>query len=152
MNLFDSLEHDHHSHLLQFLPGLGPRKAFALLRELQQRAASNAEVESRQGLRELLGQCVWHNAVGFVKMAPPTRPGEAKLPPGLEGSRVHPESYEFARFMCFNAVADEDEEQTEEALEAAVSRAMWPDGIRSLFGLELDGEGGYAEHLKAFPP
>ena len=79
-------------------------------------------------MRELLGQVVWTNCIGFIRMAPPTRPGDLRQPPGLEGARVHPESYKYARIICFNAVADEDEEETPEAEHEAVFKAMWPDG------------------------
>jgi len=36
-NVYEALSHDHRAQGLQFVPGLGPRKAAALLRELQNR-------------------------------------------------------------------------------------------------------------------
>ena len=126
------------------MPGLGPRKAAALLKALQS-MASNGEgaIEGRDQLRGLLPPAVWHNAVGFFKF---TNEATSPEPPGLEGARIHPEVYEYAQKMCFDALQDDNVEvdETPAALEQAVIDAMSPDGTVALGQLDL---GEYAEYL-----
>ena len=38
-------------------------------------------------------------------------------------------------------------EESEEAYAEAITKAMWKEGISEVYQLEIDGEGGYAEHL-----
>ena len=139
-----ALLHPHHAHGLQYVPGLGPRKAAALLKALQS-MASNGEgaIEGRDQLRGLLPPAVWHNAVGFFKF---TNEATSPEPPGLEGARIHPEVYEYAQKMCFDALQDDNVEvdETPAALEQAVIDAMSPDGTVALGQLDL---GEYAEYL-----
>ena len=143
-----ALAHEHYGKMLQFVPGLGPRKAARLLRDVIAQSATKSAPETREQLRGFLGPSVWCNAVGFIKFLPPDVPGGLKHAPGLEGCRVHPESYRFARKMCFDAMQeDEDEEaaETEEALEEAVFAAMSDKGTCTMSQLDLEE---YADHLQ----
>ena len=153
----DIMRHAHRSHMLQFVPGLGPRKAASLMRALQSRAANQRPIEARRELKdeELLGPTVWHNAAGFL-VFDTARQHEPHKPPGLEGCRIHPEEYDHAQKICFDGVYDEDAEpeETEETLREAVDRAMGreafklgDDGVEilRLDELELDE---FADHLR----
>jgi transcription elongation factor SPT6 len=58
---------------LQFVPGLGPRKAQSLLRALrQQKVTSRRMLAAPRGdaLPPLLGPCVFRNAAGFLRIGP----------------------------------------------------------------------------------
>lgn len=161
VSITDALEHDHRAHVLPFVPGLGPRKAVSLLRALQARASTGRSVEDRDGMHELLGTCVWHNAVGFLNFGAERQSKDGyDRPPGLEGSRIHPEHYEQAKKMCFDAMLDPDidEDQIDEsdaAMLDAVDKAMSPEGLAYQTGTnekistlsELDFD-EFAEHLQ----
>jgi transcriptional accessory protein Tex/SPT6 len=148
----------HRMHVLQFVPGLGPRKAGALLRDLQSRSANSLPIQSRQELldEKLLGPVVWHNAAGFL-IFDTARQIERWRPPGLEGCRIHPEEYEHAKRICFDGIYDENEEPEEnpQTMNEAVDRAMGREAYRideqtgqeslCLDSLELDE---FAQHLK----
>ena len=108
-----ALAHEHYGKMLQFVPGLGPRKAARLLRDVLAQSATKSAPETREQLRGFLGPSVWCNAVGFIKFLPPDVPGGLKHAPGLEGCRVHPESYRFARKMCFDAMQARPRPQTQ---------------------------------------
>jgi len=158
----DITSFDHRSQMLNYVPGLGPRKARQLLRTLQTNASKSKPIEERGkaddgvGLRPLLGRCVWHNAVAFLHFGVEKRSAEPGKPPGLDACRIHPEQYAQARKMCFDAMLDDDEEvdETEEKLEEAIEWAMStpgmkynPDGsaISALEELELEE---FADHLR----
>ena len=118
--------------MLQYVPGLGPRKAGALIKALQMRSAMGKAIESRQALRDenVLPPNVWHNAVGLISFD--TR-AEPHRPPGLEGCRIHPEQYTNAMKICFDGIFDDDEEIREEDEEEkqheAVEIAMGPEAL-----------------------
>ncbi len=156
VQLVDVQRHAHRSHVLQFVPGLGPRKAAALLRDLQSRSANQRAVESRTELLDegLLGPTVWHNAAGFL-IFDTARQAEPHRPPGLEGCRIHPEEYAHAERICFDGIYEEDEEpeETPQTMKEAVDRAMGREAYRvddtgaetlRLDDLELDE---FAQHL-----
>ncbi|BDA45673.1 Transcription elongation factor SPT6 [Coccomyxa sp. Obi] len=104
---------------LQFVAGLGPRKAQALLRAVQ-RVQS---VESRFALWEelgLLGRNVFRNCAGFLRITPQDMNKEET--PALDDSRVHPSFYDTATCLAQLAVkpsSDLDPKDTR-----AVDRAM----------------------------
>ena len=127
--------------MLQFVPGLGPRKSARLLRDVLAHSATKSAPENRDALRAFLGPSVWCNAVGFIKFLPPDVPGGLQHAPGLEGCRVHPEAYRFARKMCFDAMQEEEDEEaheSEEALEMAVFAAMSDKGTCTMSQLDLE--------------
>ncbi|GMI73270.1 hypothetical protein HRI_000996300 [Hibiscus trionum] len=91
-----AVKHDWYFPLLQFVSGLGPRKASILQREASQYRAVNSRKELASfGLKTIK---VFHNAVGFLCVR------SIRLPcTSLDGSRVHPESYELAERLAVAA-------------------------------------------------
>ncbi|MCL7047010.1 hypothetical protein MKW94_029482 [Papaver nudicaule] len=107
---------------LQFVSGLGPRKAASLQREL----VRHGVITTRKELASLLKRKVFHNAAGFVRVI---RSGLAAnshhIFDLLDDTRIHPESYELAKMMA-KTVYDEygehdsdnvDEDELEMAIE-----------------------------------
>ncbi len=89
------LEHSHVTSMLQFVCGLGPRKAAQLVKILKQH---DNYLENRTKLVTLcrMGPKVFMNCAGFikidtVKLAAEKQDAFVEL---LDGTRVHPETYE----------------------------------------------------------
>ncbi|XP_050684543.1 transcription elongation factor SPT6 [Leptidea sinapis] len=129
--------------LLQFVCGLGPRKAQALLKLFKQ---TNQKLENRTQLVTVchMGPKVFINCSGFIKIDTSSLGDstEAYIEV-LDGSRVHPETYEWARKMAVDALEYEDEDANpagalEEILEA-------PERLKDLdldaFAEELERQG-----------
>ncbi|CAG9102905.1 hypothetical protein JYU34_005682 [Plutella xylostella] len=129
--------------LLQFVCGLGPRKAQALIKLFKQ---TNQKLENRTQLVTVchMGPKVFINCSGFIKIDTNSLGDstEAYIEV-LDGSRVHPETYEWARKMAVDALEYEDEDANpagalEEILEA-------PERLKDLdldaFAEELERQG-----------
>lgn len=114
---------------LQFVPGLGPRKAAALLRAVMR---AGGFVESRnQVWRELgvMGNRVFRNCGAFLRIRPAAK-GMANLEMDpLDDTRVHPESYAHAVAIAQSAVAGGGDEAGDVAVENALAR---PQDVESL--------------------
>jgi len=96
--------------LLQYICGLGPRKGQALLKLLKQ---SNQRLENRTQLVTVchLGPRVFINCSGFIKIDTSSLGDSTEAyVEVLDGSRVHPETYEWARKMAIDAMEYDDEE------------------------------------------
>ncbi|CAH0715376.1 unnamed protein product, partial [Brenthis ino] len=129
--------------LLQFVCGLGPRKAQALIKLFKQ---TNQKLENRTQLVTLchMGPKVFINCSGFIKIDTSSLgDGTEAYIEVLDGSRVHPETYEWARKMAVDALEYEDEDANpagalEEILEA-------PERLKDLdldaFAEELERQG-----------
>ncbi|XP_023303515.2 transcription elongation factor SPT6 [Lucilia cuprina] len=129
--------------LVQFICGLGPRKGAALIKILKQ---SNQRLENRTQLVTLchLGPKVFINCSGFIKIDTSSLGDSTEAyVEVLDGSRVHPETYEWARKMAIDAMEYDDEETNpagalEEILES-------PERLKDLdldaFAVELERQG-----------
>lgn len=95
--------HRHAAATLQFVAGLGPRKAASLLGQL-----AKARVRSREKLEELLSPTVYTNAAGFLYVPPPAAGDDDDAHEPLDGTRVHPADYPFARKMAADALDSAD--------------------------------------------
>ena len=91
-------------HLLQFLPGLGPRKATNLLRNI---SGKTIFLQNRDELRQApfnLGECVHRNISGFTKVNHPLFEKEGSnlfYEMTLDRTRIHPIYYEVVyTLMC----------------------------------------------------
>uniref|UniRef100_A0A0K0DMN9 Suppressor of Ty 6 homolog n=1 Tax=Angiostrongylus cantonensis TaxID=6313 RepID=A0A0K0DMN9_ANGCA len=133
------LEYPHTANVLQFVCGLGPRKATHLLKMLKQH---DHLLESRTKLVTLcrMGPKVFMNCAGFIKIDT-TRVAEKTdaYVEVLDGSRVHPETYEWARKMAVDALEVDDSADPTTALEEILQA---PDRLKDL---DLDA---FAEELK----
>ncbi|XP_037868375.1 transcription elongation factor SPT6 [Bombyx mori] len=129
--------------LLQYVCGLGPRKAQALIKLFKQ---TNQKLENRTQLVTVchMGPKVFINCSGFIRIDTNSLGDstEAYIEV-LDGSRVHPETYEWARKMAVDALEYEDEDANpagalEEILEA-------PERLKDLdldaFAEELERQG-----------
>jgi transcription elongation factor SPT6 len=118
------LEFPHTAGMLQFVCGLGPRKAAQLLKVLKQ---NDNLLESRTKLVTFcrMGPKVFMNAAGFIKIdtVKVSERSEADAyVEVLDGSRVHPETYEWARKMAVDALEIDDlETEPSTALEEILS-------------------------------
>ncbi|XP_050511669.1 transcription elongation factor SPT6 isoform X2 [Diabrotica virgifera virgifera] len=134
----------HKSSLVQFICGLGPRKGQALLKVLKQ---TNQRLENRTQLVTFchMGPKVFINCSGFIKIDTNSLGDSTEAYVEiLDGSRVHPETYEWARKMAVDALEYDDDEGAnpagalEEILEA-------PERLKDLdldaFAEELERQG-----------
>ncbi|KAI4456284.1 transcription elongation factor spt6 [Holotrichia oblita] len=105
-----AVQQTHKSHLVQFICGLGPRKGQALLRVLKQ---TNQRLENRTQLVTAchMGPKVFINCSGFIKIDTNSLGDSTEAYVEiLDGSRVHPETYEWARKMAVDALEYDDDE------------------------------------------
>lgn len=114
--------HEWHFSTLQFVAGLGPRKASALQKELLREGS----IFSRKDLVKPLGRKVFMNASGFLRVR---RSGgaaaSAQIIDLLEDTRIHPESYALAKTLAKDVFAEEapheanemDDDEQEMAIE-----------------------------------
>lgn len=129
--------------LLQFICGLGPRKGQALLKILKQ---TNQRLENRTQLVTAchMGPKVFINCSGFIKIDTNSLGDSTEAyVEVLDGSRVHPETYEWARKMAVDALEyDDDEANPAGALEEILES---PERLKDLdldaFAVELERQG-----------
>lgn len=138
-----AVQQSHTSNLVQFVCGLGPRKGQALIKVLKQ---TNQRLENRTQLVTVchMGPKVFVNCSGFIKIDTNSLGDSTEAyVEVLDGSRVHPETYEWARKMAVDALEYDDEDPNpagalEEILEA-------PDRLKDLdldaFAEELERQG-----------
>ncbi|XP_014483387.1 PREDICTED: transcription elongation factor SPT6 isoform X1 [Dinoponera quadriceps] len=129
--------------LVQFVCGLGPRKGQALIKMLKQ---TNQRLENRTQLVTAchMGPKVFINCAGFIKIDTNSLGDSTEAyVEVLDGTRVHPETYEWARKMAVDALEYDDEDANpagalEEILES-------PERLKDLdldaFAEELERQG-----------
>lgn len=135
-------EFPHYTNMLQFTCGLGPRKATDLLKSIK---ANDNLIESRSKLVVgcKLGPKVFMNCAGFIKIdtIKVSEKTDAYVEV-LDGSRVHPETYEWARKMAVDALEVDDSADPTAALQEIMES---PDRLRDLdldaFADELSRQG-----------
>ncbi|KAI3425064.1 hypothetical protein D9Q98_008441 [Chlorella vulgaris] len=123
---------------LPFTPGLGPRKAQALLRAVG-RAGGFVESRNQMWLElGVFGNRVFRNAAPFLRVRASVK-GAANLDMDpLDDTRMHPEAYQWAVQMAQSAVGAGEEEQ-ETAVENAFARPQEVESLDIVF---------YAQHLQ----
>ncbi|GKV32699.1 hypothetical protein SLEP1_g41286 [Rubroshorea leprosula] len=123
---------------LQFISGLGPRKAAFLQRSLVRAGAIFIRKDFLQA--HGLGKKVFLNAVGFLRVR---RSGQAASSSQfidlLDDTRIHPESYglaqELAKFVFDRDVGDANDD--EEALEIAIEHVRDRPNLLKAFAIDL---------------
>jgi transcription elongation factor SPT6 len=112
--------HEWHFSTLQFVAGLGPRKASALQKEL----VREGSIFSRKELVKPLGRKVFMNASGFLRVRRSgAAAGSAQIIDLLEDTRIHPESYVLAKNLAKdvqNEDANEANEMDDDEQEMAI--------------------------------
>jgi transcription elongation factor SPT6 len=105
----DAMVTYHLSHTLQFVCGLGPRKASGILHKIQ----NSDYLKSREGLilRQLMARRVFLNCASYIRITQGFVE-ESEYDP-LDDTRIHPEDYSLARKMTKDALeideADDDD-------------------------------------------
>ncbi|ESO97932.1 hypothetical protein LOTGIDRAFT_103494 [Lottia gigantea] len=140
-----ALAHPHTACLTQFICGLGPRKGSQLIKILKQ---NNSRLENRTQLVSLchMGPKVFINCAGFIKIDTNSLGHSTDtFVDALDGSRVHPEAYEWARKMAVDALEYDDSSEDANpagALEEILER---PESLKELdlnaFAVELERQG-----------
>ncbi|CAF1501278.1 unnamed protein product, partial [Didymodactylos carnosus] len=102
----------HTANVLQFVCGLGPRKASHLLKFWKQ---SNSHLENRTYLvvKYKMGRYVFSNCAGFIKINTSALADSESYIEILDSTRVHPEAYDWARKMAVDALEYEDSSEIE---------------------------------------
>uniref|UniRef100_UPI0034C6DEEA SPT6 n=1 Tax=Homo sapiens TaxID=9606 RepID=UPI0034C6DEEA len=138
-----AIAHPYSQALIQYVCGLGPRKGTHLLKILKQ---NNTRLESRTQLVTMchMGPKVFMNCAGFLKI-------DTEV---LDGSRVHPETYEWARKMAVDAL--EYDESAEDANPAGALEEILenPERLKDLdldaFAEELERQGYGDKHITLY--
>lgn len=147
----DAIQDPHTVTLLQYICGLGPRKATSLYQAISRTGGSittrlDLLGDPETGTQQIVGPKVFENCASFLYIKyDPTEPGQNYL----DNTRTHPEDYELAKKMVGDAL-DMDEEdvksEQDEYGEFAVVRKMLKEDRRhevNSLVLEL-----YAEQLE----
>ncbi|KAJ2719166.1 Transcription elongation factor spt6 [Coemansia sp. Benny D115] len=114
--------HPHLAHTLQYVAGLGPRKAQGLISRI---GGSDRALETRSDLvmRGLLARTVFINCASFLRVRP-----HVDI---LDETRIHPEDYDLARKMALDALDIEDDD------DAGTSRSRKRNDAPSRYVAEL---------------
>ncbi|XP_071770742.1 transcription elongation factor SPT6-like [Centroberyx gerrardi] len=137
-----AMAHPYTQSLVQYICGLGPRKGAHLLKILKQ---NNTRLENRTQLVTTchMGPKVFINCAGFIKIDTASLGDSTdSYIEVLDGSRVHPETYEWARKMAVDAL--EYDESAEDANPAGALEEILENPER-LKDLDLDA---FAEELE----
>ncbi|CAF1045570.1 unnamed protein product [Rotaria sp. Silwood1] len=102
----------HTSNVLQFVCGLGPRKATHLIKYFKQ---NNSKLENRTFLvvNYNMGKCVFSNCAGFIKINTDAMKESQSYIEILDSTRIHPEAYDWARKMAVDALDIEESSEME---------------------------------------
>ncbi|CAF1187488.1 unnamed protein product [Rotaria sordida] len=130
----------HTSNVLQFVCGLGPRKATHLIKYFKQ---NNLQLENRTFLvvNYNMGKCVFSNCAGFIKINTDAMKQSESYIEILDSTRIHPEAYDWARKMAVDAL---DIEESSEMEPSAALEEIFQNSER-LKDLDLDA---FAVELK----
>ncbi|MCL4132324.1 UNVERIFIED_CONTAM: hypothetical protein GTU68_012793, partial [Idotea baltica] len=137
-----AVAYSQNQNLVQFICGLGPRKAHNLIKSMKQ---SNSRLENRNQLvvNYHMGPKVFINCAGFIKIDTNALGDSDNYIEVLDSTRIHPEAYDWARKMAVDALEYEDEEgKPAEALEEILET---PERLSELdleaFAIELNNQG-----------
>lgn len=137
-----AVAYPHTQNLVQFICGLGPRKAHNLIKSMKQ---NNSRLENRNQLvmNYHMGPKVFINCAGFIKIDTNSLGDSDNYIEVLDSTRIHPEAYDWARKMAVDALEYEDEEgKPAEALEEILET---PERLSELdleaFANELNNQG-----------
>ncbi|XP_026576952.1 transcription elongation factor SPT6 [Pseudonaja textilis] len=149
-----AIAHPHSQALLQYICGLGARKGTHLLKILKQ---NNTRLENRTQLVTMchMGPKVFINCAGFIKIDTASLGDSTdSYIEVLDGSRVHPETYEWARKMAVDAL--EYDESAEDANPAGALEEILenPERLKDLdldaFAEELERQGYGDKHITLY--
>jgi len=123
---------------LQFVAGLGPRKAQGLISAIYRkgaRLASRAEMES------MLKPVVYTNCAGFIRVLDKYFKNNEEIDP-LDNTRIHPDDYNLARKIAQDALDVEDDDDYIPMIKAIMKKPGKLDDIDlDSFAAELERNG-----------
>eukprot|EP01087_Luapelamoeba_hula_P017548 TRINITY_DN5544_c0_g1_i1.p1 TRINITY_DN5544_c0_g1~~TRINITY_DN5544_c0_g1_i1.p1 ORF type:complete len:1445 (+),score=255.12 TRINITY_DN5544_c0_g1_i1:88-4422(+) len=150
--------HKESQYVLQFVAGLGPRKAQALLQAINREGGMIASREDIDSILQppindaIIGSTVSTNAIGFLRVRRKWFPSESVQVDPLDDTRVHPDDVSFARKMAYHALdSNEDEDQWQYLVEELMKD---PNKSKKLSEIDLDSfaeeweRGGRGKKLK----
>ncbi|QPG73841.1 hypothetical protein FOA43_001156 [Brettanomyces nanus] len=143
VKLNDAVRSQYMSQIVQFIAGLGPRKAAGVVKGIEN---TGGAIVRRDDLiiKELTTKNVFMNCASFIELPVPDRyDKDVEL---LDATRIHPEDYELARKMASDALdlTDEDRQAVEQE-EGGVVGKLYEEGAEKLDDLLLEG---YADQLE----
>ncbi|KAI5718015.1 hypothetical protein M8J77_014950 [Diaphorina citri] len=145
VDLNEVVQNPYASNLVQFICGLGPRKGAALIKLMKQ---TNLRLENRTLLvtKCHMGPKVFINCAGFIKIDTDSLGSTDAYVEVLDGSRVHPETYEWARKMAVDALEDTEDPVEDTNPAGALEEILKePDKLKELdldaFAEELERQG-----------
>ncbi|XP_078492453.1 transcription elongation factor SPT6 [Ciona intestinalis] len=141
-----AITHPHTATVVQFVCGLGPRKAAHLLKVLKQK---NGRLENRSNLVTVckMGPKIFINCAGFIKIDTKSIMEDSTdaYIEILDGLRVHPETYEWARKMAVDALEYDESAEDANPSSALVEILESPERLKDLdldaFAEELERQG-----------
>ncbi|KAH9808979.1 SH2 domain-containing protein [Melampsora americana] len=135
---------DHYyQHLLQYVCGLGPRKAQKLIKMINAKSSEGTLISRNELItQELVTKNIFYNCAGFlrIKQGDLTTARETE-PDILDDTRIHPEDYYVARKMAADAQELDEEDLAEQPPSQVVSDLLAADsgnGAAKLDDLNLD--------------
>ncbi|KAI9002249.1 SH2 domain-containing protein [Gaertneriomyces semiglobifer] len=138
-------QHPHVAGTLQFVSGLGPRKAQAFITKI---VRSGGKIDARSQLvkKGLCGKHVFMNCSSFIRIRSRHFADRYANLDVLDDTRIHPEDYDLARKMAADALDYDDATvEEEENPSMHVAELMESDDIEKLAHLALDD---FAEELE----
>ena len=105
------LQDSYSQNMLQYVAGLGPRKAAVFIRAVN--SSLNGRVVNRQTLLEqdILGPRVWTNVASFLRVDQGIDMDDHDTDQDiLDTTRIHPEDYDYARKICADALGKDEED------------------------------------------
>ncbi|KAI9139748.1 SH2 domain-containing protein [Paraphysoderma sedebokerense] len=149
VDINDAARHQHHSYVLQFVSGLGPRKVYGTLKKVNKYGT----LESRSALitNNIIAKTVFINCASFIRIRKRDSEygkGEDYYYDVLDDTRIHPEDYDFARKLAQDALDVEEEDDEEEVPNPSryVEELMEKEITDRLDDLLLDD---YAQHTES---
>ena len=141
--------------LLQFVAGLGPRKAQLLIKAI--RRSGRGLLEQRQHLVSkyaIVGPRVYRNAASFLRVSSSSvKSQRVATHDVLDNTRIHPEDYELARKMATDALeieeeAIDDEDHLSQYVEEIIKEpAKLNDLLLEDYAKELEKRSGIKKHI-----
>ncbi len=102
------VDHQHMHSLVQFVSGLGPRKAKMLIQKIRHNARK-LRIRAELFSNHLLGQNVYMSASGFIRILQEDSGDKKSDLTGdlLDQTRIHTESYNLAKKIAIDAIEEE---------------------------------------------
>lgn len=123
------IEHEHWYNQLQFLSGLGPRKAQKLIQRIKKRNGRSISTRSDMFDEQLLQKNCFCSAIGSVKVRVPIEKRSMAMDTALnllDQTRIHPSDYaQMERIAVFCVYGNEDFNKIDESKRAEAIRELF---------------------------